>query len=92
LTPAPKELLRSLFQTAALMPQRREHCVPPNLPAPPQDGPSLSEPASRRGRMAKAVERHWPADRRFGLGRSRGPGKGVPLPPVEVIEAGHPSR
>lgn len=87
--PAPRELLRAMFD-AAVASAQPERCVPPHLP----------DPAELRGRlvvigagkasaaMALAVEQHW-----------RGPltglvvtryGYGAPCERIAVVEAAHP--
>ena len=86
---SPKAFLRSLFEEAVNA-ARAEHCVPSNLPGPPQGRTVVVGAGKAAAAMAKAVEDHWPHDRPLsGLVITRY-GHGVPCREIEVIEAGHP--
>lgn len=90
MTARAREVLQRMFQ-AAVAAAAPDLCVPPHLPAPPPGRTVVVGAGKAAAAMARAVERHWPADRPLaGLVVTRY-GHGVePLPRIEVVEASHP--
>ncbi len=85
---SPRTLLRSLFDTAVVAAHPRL-CVPPHLPAPPENGRAIVVGAGKAAAaMARAVEDHWKGAL-SGLVVTRD-GYGVPCFKIEAIEAAHP--
>lgn len=87
--PAPRELLRAMFD-AAVAAAQPEHCVPPHLPDPSQLRGRLVVIGAGKASaaMALAVEQHWPGPL-SGLVVTRY-GHGAPCQRIEVVEAAHP--
>jgi hydroxypyruvate reductase len=90
---SPRHLLESLFRTAVGVAQP-SHCLPPNLPKPPQHGRLVLLAAGKAaGAMTEVAERHYLAqiapDRLSGVAVTRY-GYGRPTRQIPVIEAGHP--
>jgi hydroxypyruvate reductase len=85
-----RELLTQMF-TAAVKAAAAEAAVPPHLPPPPAGRTVVVGAGKAAASMARAVEAHWPPDRKLsGLVVTRyGHGVG-PLARIEVVEASHP--
>ena len=85
-----RALLRRMFDVAVES-AAAETTVPPHLPPPPAGRTVVVGAGKAAAAMARAVERHWPADRPLsGLVVTRY-GHGVePLARTEVVEASHP--
>jgi len=83
----PRELLRSLFQTAvdSADPMR---CIPPLLPPPPKGRTIILGAGKASAAMARAVEQVWLGDL-SGLVVTRY-GYAVPTRSIEIVEASHP--
>lgn len=89
MSPAPRELLRALYD-AAVAAARPERVVPAHLPPPPAGRTVVVGGGKAAAAMAKAVEDHWPADAPLaGLVVTRY-GFGAPTRRIEVVEAAHP--
>jgi glycerate 2-kinase len=84
---SPREFLRSLFD-AALAAADPTRCVAPHLPPPPKGRTIVVGAGKAAGKMARAVEDHWPGTL-SGLVVTRY-GHGVPCDRIEVVEAAHP--
>jgi hydroxypyruvate reductase len=92
--PSPRELLRSLYDTAvaAAHPAR---CLPSLLPEPPEGRLIVLAAGKAAGSMAEVTERVYlaergiPRERLSGLAVARH-GYGRPTSVIEMIEAGHP--
>ncbi len=84
---APRELLRTLFESAlaAADPAR---CVPPHLPPRPKGRTVVVGAGKAAAAMARAVEENWDGPL-SGLVVTRY-GHGVPCERIEVVEAAHP--
>lgn len=82
-----RELLRSLFD-AALAAADPARCVAPHLPSPPKGRTIVVGAGKAAGKMARAVEEHWPGSL-TGLVVTRY-GHGVACDRIEVVEAAHP--
>ena len=85
--PAPRELLRSMFD-AAIASAQPALCVPPALPEPPRGRLIVVGAGKASAAMARAVEDHW-AGPVSGLVVTRY-GYAVPCERIEIVEAAHP--
>jgi hydroxypyruvate reductase len=83
----PRAILQSLFD-AAIAAADPAHCVPPNLPGPPQGRTIVIGAGKAAASMAHAVEQHWTGDL-SGLAVTRY-GHAVPTSRIQVREAAHP--
>ena len=83
----PRAILQSLFE-AAIAAADPAHCVPPNLPEPPQGRTIVIGAGKAAASMARAVEQHWTGDL-SGLVVTRY-GHAVPTSRIQVREAAHP--
>ncbi len=81
------QLLRSMFDRAVAVSQPR-HCVPANLPDPPQGRTVVVGFGKAAASMARTVEDHW-RGALSGLVVTRYD-HGVPCRAIEVVEAAHP--
>lgn len=86
----PRAFLQTLF-AAALDAAAPEKILPPFLPTPPRGKTFVIGAGKASAAMARAVERHWPADRPLsGLVVTRY-GYGVnDLARIKIVEAAHP--
>ncbi len=90
----PRELLRSLYDTAVLA-AHPANCLPSLLPEPPLDRLIVLAAGKAAGSMAEVTERVYlqerglPRERLYGLAVVRH-GYGRPTSLIEMIEAGHP--
>ncbi len=85
---SPEDFLRRLFDTAveAVLP---EHCLPGQLPAPPDTGRTIVVGAGKgAAAMAQSVEAAWPGNL-SGLVVTRY-GHGAETEHIDVLEAAHP--
>ena len=87
MTPAPRELLRRMFD-AAINAAQPAHCIPPHLPTPPNGRLLVVGAGKASAAMARAVEDHWSGEL-SGLVVTRF-GYGVPCERIEILEAAHP--
>src|SRR5690349_15418792 len=85
--PAPRELLRAMFDAAVASAQPAV-CLPPHLPQRPRGRLFVIGAGKASAAMAKAVEDHWDGEM-SGLVVTRY-GYGVPCKRIEIIEAAHP--
>jgi glycerate 2-kinase len=85
--PAPRELLRSMFD-AAIASAQPALCVAPALPDPPRGRLIVVGAGKASAAMARAVEDHW-AGPVSGLVVTRY-GYAVPCRRIEIVEAAHP--
>ncbi|MDP8920226.1 MAG: glycerate kinase [Pseudomonadota bacterium] len=83
----PRAFLRSLFE-AAIAAADPAHCVPPNLPGPPQGRTIVVGAGKAAASMARTVEQQWAGDL-TGLVVTRY-GHAVPTSRIQVREAAHP--
>ena len=84
----PRQFLIDLYGSAVAA-VTAEACLPPFLPAPPQQGRTLVIGAGKgAAAMAKVVEQHWPGEL-SGLVVTRY-GHGADCRRIEVVEAAHP--
>jgi hydroxypyruvate reductase len=83
----PRAFLQSLFE-AAIAAADPAHCVPPNLPEPPQGRTIVIGAGKAAASMARAVEQQWAGDL-TGLVVTRY-GHAVPTSRIQVREAAHP--
>ncbi|MBV5262651.1 glycerate kinase type-2 family protein [Pinisolibacter aquiterrae] len=86
-SPAPRDLLRAMFDAAVASAQPAV-CVPPALPAPPKGRLIVLGAGKASAAMAKAVEDAW-AGPLEGLVVTRY-GYGAPCARIEIVEAAHP--
>ena len=86
-SPAPRELLRSMFD-AAIASAQPALCVPPELPDPPRGRLIVVGAGKASAAMARAVEQHWTGPL-SGLVVTRY-GYAVPCDRIEIVEAAHP--
>ncbi len=84
---APRELLHRLFE-AAVAAADPMHCVPPNLPPPPEGRTVVVGAGKASAAMARAVECRWPGPIE-GLVVTRY-GHAAPCERIEIVEAAHP--
>jgi glycerate 2-kinase len=82
-----RDLLRRMFD-AAVESAQPAHCLPPNLPQPPQGRTLVIGAGKASAAMAKAVEDHWTGDL-SGLVVTRH-GYRVPCRRIAIVEAAHP--
>ncbi len=86
--PAPRELLRKMFD-AAIASAQPARCIEPHLPSPDGDGKLIVIGAGKASAaMAQAVESLWPGPL-SGLVVTRY-GYAVPCRHIEIVEAAHP--
>jgi hydroxypyruvate reductase len=85
--PAPRELLRKLFDTA-IAAAAPDKCIARHLPAPPKGRLIVIGAGKASAAMARAVETRWPGDL-SGLIVTRY-GYGVQCERIEIVEAAHP--
>ena len=85
--PAPRALLRQMFE-AAIASAQPAVCIPPHLPPPPSGRLIVVGAGKGSAAMARTVEQHWPGPL-SGLVVTRY-GYGVDCDRIEVIEAAHP--
>ncbi len=86
-SPAPRDLLRAMFDAAVASAQPAV-CVPPALPAPPKGRLIVLGAGKASAAMAKAVEDAWGGPLE-GLVVTRY-GYGAPCSRIEIVEAAHP--
>ena len=86
-SPAPRDLLRAMFDAAVASAQPAV-CVPPALPAPPKGRLIVLGAGKASAAMAKAVEDAWDGPLE-GLVVTRY-GYGAPCSRIEIVEAAHP--
>ena len=87
MTPAPRDLLRAMFD-AAILAAQPARCLPPHLPQRPAGRTLVIGAGKASAAMAKAVEDHWPG-KATGLVVTRY-GYAVPCRSIEIVEAAHP--
>jgi glycerate 2-kinase len=85
--PAPRELLRAMFDAAVAAAQPTS-CIPPLLPAPPKGWLVVVGAGKASAAMARAVEDHWQGPL-SGLAVTRY-GYAVPCQHIEIVEAARP--
>jgi glycerate 2-kinase len=85
--PAPRVLLRNMFDTAIASAQPAL-CVPPHLPAPPRGRLIVVGAGKASAAMARAVEENWSGPL-SGLVVTRY-GYAVPCERIDIVEAAHP--
>jgi len=85
--PAPRELLRQMFD-AAILAAQPEHCIPRFMPKPPKGRTLVIGAGKASAEMARALEKHWPGEL-SGVVVTRY-GYAVPCERIEILEAAHP--
>ncbi|AWI74272.1 glycerate kinase [Parazoarcus communis] len=85
--PAPRDLLRRMFD-AAIAAAQPAHCVPPHLPRPPNGRLVVIGAGKASAAMARTVEDHWTGPLE-GLVITRY-GYAVPCDRIDIVEAAHP--
>ena len=85
--PAPRELLRQMFD-AAILAAQPEHCIPRFMPKPPKGRTIVIGAGKASAEMARALEKHWPGEL-SGVVVTRY-GYAVPCERIEILEAAHP--
>ena len=85
--PAPRELLRQMFD-AAILAAQPEHCIPRFMPEPPKGRTIVIGAGKASAEMARALEKHWPGEL-SGVVVTRY-GYAVPCEKIEILEAAHP--
>jgi hydroxypyruvate reductase len=85
--PAPRELLRRMFE-AAIAAAQPAKCLPPHLPPPPRGRLIVIGAGKASAAMARVAEDHWPGEL-SGIVVTRY-GYGVPCARIEIVEAAHP--
>ncbi|MDX5364663.1 MAG: glycerate kinase [Pseudazoarcus pumilus] len=85
--PAPRELLRQMFD-AAILAAQPEHCIPRFMPQPPKGRTIVIGAGKASAEMARALEKHWPGEL-SGVVVTRY-GYAVPCERIEILEAAHP--
>src|SRR3984957_10380924 len=85
--PAPKELLRQMFD-AAIASAQPAVCIPPHLPEAPRGRLIVVGAGKASAAMARAVEENWQGPL-SGLVVTRY-GYAVPCKHIEIVEAAHP--
>lgn len=85
--PAPRELLRQMFD-AAILAAQPEHCIPRFMPKPPKGRIIVIGAGKASAEMARALEKHWPGEL-SGVVVTRY-GYAVPCERIEILEAAHP--
>src|SRR6202790_5443743 len=85
--PAPRVLLRTMFDTAIASAQPAL-CVPPHMPAPPRGRLVVVGAGKASAAMARAVEDNWSGPV-SGLVVTRY-GYAVPCERIDIVEAAHP--
>ena len=83
----PRAFLQSLFE-AAIAAADPAHCVPPNLPEPPQGRTIVIGAGKAAASMARVVEQQWTGDL-SGVVVTRF-GHTLPTSRIQVREAAHP--
>lgn len=87
MTTAPRELLAKMF-AAAVEAAQPDRCISRHLPPPPKGRTLVIGAGKASAAMARALERHWPAELE-GLVVTRY-GYAVPCERIEIVEAAHP--
>ena len=87
MTPAPRTLLRAMFD-AAVEAARPARVVPAHLPPPPRGRTVVLGAGKASAAMARAVEDAWPGPLE-GVVVTRY-GHAVPCERIEIVEASHP--
>lgn len=85
--PAPRELLRQMFD-AAILAAQPEHCIPRFMPKAPKGRTIVIGAGKASAEMARALEKHWPGEL-SGVVVTRY-GYAVPCEKIEILEAAHP--
>src|SRR5262245_47637130 len=85
--PAPRELLRRMFD-AAIAAAQPALCLPPHLPPPPRGRLLVIGAGKASAEMARAVEANWPGPL-SGIVVTRY-GYAAPCARIEIVEAAHP--
>lgn len=85
--PAPRELLRQMFD-AAILAAQPEHCIPRFMPKAPKGRTIVIGAGKASAEMARALEKHWPGEL-SGVVVTRY-GYAVPCERIEILEAAHP--
>lgn len=85
--PAPRELLRQMFD-AAILAAQPEHCIPRFMPQAPKGRTIVIGAGKASAEMARALEKHWPGEL-SGVVVTRY-GYAVPCERIEILEAAHP--
>jgi len=86
-TPAPRTLLRQMFD-AAIASAQPALCLPPHLPQPGKGRTIVIGAGKASAAMARALEDHWPGPLQ-GLVLTRY-GYQVPCERIEIVQAAHP--